>query len=74
MKFGSRSTLTLSTVAVRLTCGYCNLSRMRCDHYLGSIRGHVACDFTLELPTLFTDKPRISPEWIKGKTDIVTLA
>lgn len=74
MKFGSSSTLTLSTVAVGLTCGYGNLSRVRCDHYLGSIRGHVACDFILELPTLFSDKPRISPEWIKGKTDIVTLA
>lgn len=62
MKFESSSTLTLSTVAVGLTCGYCNLSRVRCDQYLGSITGHVACDFTLELPILFTDKPRLSPE------------
>lgn len=73
MKFGSGSILTLSTIAVVLICDYSNLSRVRCDHYLGSIRGHVACGFTLELPdTLFTDKIRTSPEQIKGETDIVT--
>lgn len=73
MKFGSGSILTLFTIAVGLTCGCSILSRVRCDHCLGSIRGHLACGFTLDLPdTLFTDKPRISPEWIKGKADIVT--
>lgn len=73
MKFGSGSILTLSTITVGWTCGHSNLSRVRHSHCLGSIRGCVACSFTLELPdTIFTDKLRISPEWIKGKTGTVT--
>lgn len=71
MKFGSGSILTLFTIAVGLPCGSSNLSRLRRDHCLGSIRGGVACGFTLErLGTLFTAKLRVSPEWIKGRTDI----
>ena len=73
MKFGSGSILTPSTIAVGWTCGYSNLSRVRHDYCFGSIRDYVACSFTLELPdTPFGDKLRISPEWIKEKTDTVT--
>lgn len=58
MKFGSGSVLALSTIVVGLTCGYSDLSRVRRDHCLGSIRGCVVCGFTLELSDIvFTDKP-----------------
>lgn len=71
IKFGSGSILTIHSFSW-VDCVYSNLSKVRCDHCLGSIRGCVACGFTLELTdTLFTYKPRISAERINGKTDFV---
>ena len=33
---------------------YSNLSRVRHDHCFGSIRGYIACTFTLQLPDTLT--------------------